>query len=58
MAALFALQTGPLGITVVLTSIYPAFTVIAAVVVLRERPTALQRSGIVLALVAAVLLVG
>ena len=57
MAALLALQTGPLGITVVLTSIYPAFTVIAAVIVLHERPTVMQRGGIVLALVAAALLV-
>lgn len=57
MAALVALQTGPLGITIVLTSIYPVFTVIAAVVVLHERPTATQRSGIALALVAATLLV-
>ena len=57
IAALLALQTGPLGITVVLTSIYPAFTVIAAVLVLRERPTVVQRVGIVLALVAAGLLV-
>ena len=57
MAALVALQTGPLGITVVLTSIYPAFTALAAVIVLHERPTAVQRIGIVLALVAAALLV-
>jgi len=57
MSALLALQTGPLGITVVLTSIYPAFTVIAAVIVLHERPTVMQRGGIVLALVAAALLV-
>ena len=56
MAALLALQTGPLGITVVLMSIYPAFTAIAAVVVLHERPTVMQRGGIVLALLAAALL--
>ena len=47
---LLALQTGPLGVSVVLSSIYPAFTVIAAMIVLRERPTAVQRLGIVLAL--------
>jgi drug/metabolite transporter (DMT)-like permease len=57
MAALLALQTGPLGITVVLMSIYPAFTAIAAVVVLHERPTVMQRGGIALALLAVALLV-
>ena len=56
IAALVALQTGPLGVTVVLTSIYPAFTALAAVVVLRERPSPVQVVGIALALVAAILL--
>lgn len=56
-AALAALQTGPLGITVALTSIYPAFTALAAVLFLQERPTVIQRFGILLALVAATLLV-
>lgn len=57
IAVLLALQTGPLGISVVLISIYPAFTALAAVVFLHERPTAVQRIGIVLALIAGVLLV-
>ena len=57
IAVLIALQTGPLGISVVLTSIYPAFTALAAVVYLHERPTVVQRIGIILALVAAVLLI-
>jgi len=56
IAVLVALQTGPLGISVVLTSIYPAFTAIAAVIFLHERPTVMQRVGIVSALIAAVLL--
>jgi drug/metabolite transporter (DMT)-like permease len=57
LAVLGALQTGPLGISVVLTSLYPAFTALAAVAVVRERPTVRQTFGIVLALAAAVLLV-
>jgi drug/metabolite transporter (DMT)-like permease len=57
IAVLLALQTGPLGISVVLISIYPAFTALAAVIFLHERPTVVQRVGIVLALVAGVLLV-
>ena len=57
LAVLGALQAGPLGISVVLTSLYPAFTAIAAVVVLRERPSPYQVVGIVLALAAAALLV-
>jgi drug/metabolite transporter (DMT)-like permease len=56
LAGLLALQMGPLGINSVLMSLYPAFTVLAAIVVLRERPTATQRLGIVAALVAAVIL--
>jgi drug/metabolite transporter (DMT)-like permease len=54
---LLALQTGPLGISVVLTSLYPAFTAIAAIIVLRERPTSIQMLGIVLAVAAGALLV-
>ncbi len=57
IAILLALQSGPLGISSVLTSLYPAFTVLAAVVILHERPTIQQRIGIGLALVAAVILV-
>lgn len=57
IAILLALQSGPLGISSVLTSLYPAFTVLAAVAFLHERPTVQQRVGIALALLAAVLLV-
>jgi drug/metabolite transporter (DMT)-like permease len=57
IAVLLALQTGPLGISVVLISIYPAFTALAAVIFLHERPTVVQRIGIALALIAGVLLV-
>jgi drug/metabolite transporter (DMT)-like permease len=56
VAVLLSLQTGPLAINAVLISLYPAFTVLAAILVLRERPTGIQRFGIGLALVAAVLL--
>lgn len=57
IAILLALQSGPLGISSVLTSLYPAFTVLAAVAFLHERPTVQQRVGIALALGAAVILV-
>jgi drug/metabolite transporter (DMT)-like permease len=56
IAILIALQRGPLGVNSVLVSLYPAVTVIAAMVVLGERPTSVQRVGIVLALCAAVAL--
>jgi len=56
LIGLTALQIGPLGINSVLISLYPAFTVAAAVVILRESPTMSQRVGIVGALVAAVIL--
>lgn len=57
IAIVIALQRGPLGISSVLVSLYPMFTVLAAMVLLRERPTAPQRVGITLAVIAAVLLV-
>ena len=57
IAVLLALQRGPLGISVVLTSLYPAVTALAAVVFLHERPTILQRVGIALALCAVIVLV-
>lgn len=57
VAILLSLQTGPLGINAVLISLYPAFTVLAAVLVLRERPTRVQLIGIGLAFAAAVFLV-
>lgn len=52
-----ALQRGPVGVTSVLMALYPAVTAAAAVVVLRERPSARQLIGVVLALVAVVTLV-
>ena len=57
IAIVIALQRGPLGISSVLVSLYPMFTVLAAMVVLGERPTAPQRIGIVLAIIGAALLV-
>jgi len=56
LAGLLALQKGPLSINAVLMSLYPAFTVLAAIVVLRESPSNVQRVGIGAALVAAVVL--
>jgi drug/metabolite transporter (DMT)-like permease len=53
-----ALQRGPVGVTAVLMSLYPAVTAAAAVVVLHERPSARQLAGVVLALAAVVTLVG
>lgn len=52
-----ALQQGPLGIVSVLTSLYPVVTVLAAVVFLRERLSAVQLAGVALAMTAVVLLV-
>ncbi|MCL1692544.1 MAG: DMT family transporter [Actinomycetia bacterium] len=52
-----ALQRGPLGISTVLSSLYPAFTAITAVIVLHERPRPVQTVGIVLAMGAIVALV-
>jgi drug/metabolite transporter (DMT)-like permease len=50
VAIALALQRGPLGISAVLSSLYPAFTAIAAVIVLHERPRPGQTVGIVLAM--------
>jgi drug/metabolite transporter (DMT)-like permease len=47
-----ALQRGPIGINSVLSSLYPAVTALAAVIVLHERPTPRQGVGIALALAA------
>lgn len=47
-----ALQRGPIGISSVLTSLYPAVTALLAVLVLHERPTPRQGIGIALALTA------
>jgi drug/metabolite transporter (DMT)-like permease len=52
IAILLAVQRGPIGINAVLGSLYPVFTVAAAIVVLRERPSRNQSFGIVLAVVA------
>ncbi len=51
-----ALQRGPLGISAVLSSLYPAFTAVTAVVILHERPRPGQIVGIVLAMGAIVAL--
>ena len=58
IAGALALQRGPVGVTSVLVSLYPAVTAITAIVVLHERPTGRQIAGIVLALAALVALVG
>ncbi len=49
---LLALQASMLSLASVLMSLYPAFTVLLAIVVLRERVTGWQRLGMVLALAA------
>lgn len=56
VAIVLAVQRGPLGINAVLGSLYPVFTIIAAMIVLKERPSAVQRVAMLLALVAILLL--
>jgi drug/metabolite transporter (DMT)-like permease len=56
VAIVLAVQRGPLGINAVLGSLYPVFTIIAAMIVLKERPTVVQKAAMVLALVAILLL--
>ncbi|MCL1601583.1 MAG: DMT family transporter [Actinomycetia bacterium] len=55
-AIVLAVQRGPLGINAVISSLYPAFTVLAALVVLKERPATSQAIGIGLAILAVLLL--
>jgi drug/metabolite transporter (DMT)-like permease len=56
IAILLAVQRGPIGVNAVLGSLYPVFTVAAAVVFLRERPTTMQTAGIGLAVLAIIAL--
>lgn len=56
IAIALALQLGPVGINSVLSSLYPVFTAIAAVVLLRERPTGRQIVAVTLAMAAIVAL--
>lgn len=51
-----AAQRGPLSIMAVLGSLYPVFTVVAAVLYLKERPRPIQAVGLVLAVGAVLLL--
>jgi drug/metabolite transporter (DMT)-like permease len=53
---LLGIQTGNLSVMAVLTALYPAGTIILAAIVLRERITKLQLTGMILALAAAALL--
>jgi drug/metabolite transporter (DMT)-like permease len=55
---LVASRSGPLSVAVTLTSLYPASTVILARVVLRERLSAWQVTGVMCALAAVILIVG
>jgi drug/metabolite transporter (DMT)-like permease len=50
IAVVLALQSGPLGVNAVLSSLYPAFTAATAVIVHHERPDARQTLGVVFAL--------
>jgi drug/metabolite transporter (DMT)-like permease len=54
---MLAAQRGPLSPVVMLSSLYPASTVLLARVVLGERLSAWQRAGVACALVAVLLIV-
>lgn len=56
IAILLAVQRGPLGIVAVMSSLYPAVTVVAALVFLKERPSVVQWVGIGMAVVGALIL--
>lgn len=56
IAILLAVQRGPIGVNAVLGSLYPVFTVAAAIIFLRERPTTTQAAGIGVAVLAIVAL--
>jgi drug/metabolite transporter (DMT)-like permease len=56
LAFLLSSRAGLLSLASVLTALYPAVTVLLAVVVLRERTTRVQRAGLALAATAVVLI--
>jgi drug/metabolite transporter (DMT)-like permease len=56
IAVLLAIQAGSIAITTVLSSLYPAFTVLAAITILREKPTLQQSIGIGIAVLAGAIL--
>lgn len=55
-ALVLSVQRGPLGVNAVISSLYPAFTVLAALIVLKEKPDHAQVFGISLAILAVLLL--
>jgi uncharacterized membrane protein len=55
-AVMIALHTGDLAVVAVLNNLYPVSTIVLAWIVLRERLSAMQLGGVVLAVVASVLL--
>jgi drug/metabolite transporter (DMT)-like permease len=46
IAIALALQQGSLAVNSVLSSLYPVFTALAAIVILHERPTGVQTVGV------------